>query len=175
MSNKNFNMHVFENSNQQVNKCLQCLKCSSGCPIAPWMDYLPNQVNRMIQMGHKEKVLSSSVIWLCVGCQTCITRCPMQIDISRIMDILREMALKEGVQSKEHNVTIFHQLFLNRIKKWGRIYEIELIGLYKLKSRSFFQDMGLGSQMFRKGKLALIPEIVKGKKDIKQIFKGVIK
>jgi heterodisulfide reductase subunit C len=135
------------------------------------MDYKPNQINRMIQMGYKHRVLNSSSIWLCVGCQMCITRCPMQINLPRVMDTLRELALKENIPSKEHNITMFHQLFLDSVKRWGRVHEIELIGLYKLKSKTIFQDMQLGQKMFFKGKLSILPEMIKGKKEIKQIFK----
>ncbi|MEW6619677.1 MAG: 4Fe-4S dicluster domain-containing protein [bacterium] len=167
----NLELQIREKSNQNVNKCLQCLKCSSGCPIASWMDYKPNQINRMIQMGDKNRVLCSSVIWLCVGCQTCLTRCPMQIDIPRVMDTLREIAIKEKIPSKQPNVTMFHQLFLDSVKRWGRTHEVELIGLYKLRSANLFQDMQLGRDMFIKGKLSIFPEIIKGRKAVKQMFK----
>ncbi|MBU1262167.1 4Fe-4S dicluster domain-containing protein [bacterium] len=155
---------------QSINKCLQCLKCTAGCSLSSWMDYKPNQINRLIQMGDKERVLRSSTIWLCVGCQTCVTRCPMKIDIPHLMDILRQIAVKEKV-SKEPNVTMFHQQFLNSVKRWGRVHELELIGLYKLKSKQIFTDMQLGQQMFRKGKLKILPQVA-GRKDIQQIFKG---
>ncbi|MDI6736833.1 MAG: 4Fe-4S dicluster domain-containing protein [bacterium] len=166
---KEFGQYVLEKSRQKVSKCLQCLKCTSGCPIVSWMDYKPNQINRLIQMGDKKKVLSSSIIWLCVGCQTCVTRCPMKIDIPLLMDTLRSLAVKEKV-SKKPNITIFHQQFLNSIKRWGRAHELELIGLYKLKSGSLFQDIKLGQEMFLKGKLSILPEIIKGKKEIKEMF-----
>jgi len=167
-----FSQQVIEKSKQKVSKCLQCLKCSSGCPIASWMDYKPNQINRLIQMGCKDRVLRSSVIWLCVGCQTCVTRCPMKIDIPRMMDSLRELALKEKIYPKEQNIPIFHQEFLNSVKRWGRVYELELIGLYKLKSRNLFQDIQLGKEMFKKGKLSILPEMIKDRKMVKQMFKG---
>jgi len=166
---KEFEEYVIQKSQQNVSKCLQCLKCTAGCPIVSWMDYKPNQINRLIQIGDKKKVLGSSVIWLCVGCQTCVTRCPMKIDIPHLMDTLRQLAV-QGKISREPNVTMFHQQFLNSVKRWGRVHELELIGLYKLKTRSFFQDIQLGQEMFKKGKLKILPE-TGGKKAIKQIFK----
>lgn len=169
--NLEFYQQIIEKSNQKVSKCLQCMKCSSGCPIASWMDYKPNQINRMIQMGYKERLLRSSIIWLCVGCQTCVTRCPMQINLPRVMDTLRELALKENITPKEPNILMFHQLFLNSVKRWGRVHEVELIGLYKLKTGTIFQDMQVGQKMFLKGKLSILPEIIKGRKMVKQMFK----
>lgn len=167
--NKEFSQEIMERSHLQVSKCLQCLKCSCGCPIAAWMDYRPNQINRMIQMGHRERVLGSSTIWLCVGCQTCLSRCPMKIDIPHLMDSLREIAIKEKIPSQQPKITMFHQLFLNSVKRWGRVHELELIGLYKLKSGNLFQDMKAGRKMFLNGKLNILPEIG-GRKDVRKIF-----
>ncbi|MBC7224887.1 MAG: disulfide reductase, partial [Anaerolineae bacterium] len=36
----------------------------------------------------------TQTIWLCAACQTCYTRCPKGVDLSRIMEALRELALK---------------------------------------------------------------------------------
>ena len=66
--------------------CYHCRKCTAGCPGAPYMEYNPNKVIKMIQNGQKDKVLSSSTIWLCMSCETCITRCPNNVDIARMMD-----------------------------------------------------------------------------------------
>jgi len=96
----------------------------------------------------------------------------MKINIPDLMDTLREVAVKERV-SKEPNITMFHQLFLNSVKRWGRVHELELIGLYKLKSGQLFSDMQLGQQMFMKGKLALLPDGVRNKKGIREIFEKV--
>jgi heterodisulfide reductase subunit C2 len=42
-----------------------------------------------------EKLLDSKTIWLCAACQTCYTRCPKGIDLSRIMEALREIVMLE--------------------------------------------------------------------------------
>ena len=76
--------------------CYHCRKCTAGCPMTKHMEYNPNKVIKMIQNGQKEKVLASSTIWLCLSCETCITRCPNQVDIARMMDVLRQMAIEEG-------------------------------------------------------------------------------
>ena len=49
-------------SGEDVNLCYQCLKCTAGCPTAPYMDIRPNNVIRMIQMGMKKEVLGLSLI-----------------------------------------------------------------------------------------------------------------
>ena len=49
---------VEELSGQKLLACYQCGKCSAGCPAAPEMDILPNQVIRYAQLGLKDELLS---------------------------------------------------------------------------------------------------------------------
>lgn len=88
---------VAELSGQSIWACYQCGCCSSGCPVAEEMDLLPNQVIRYVQLGLEDELLSCKTIWLCASCFQCFSRCPRGIDISRIMDALRQMSMKGGV------------------------------------------------------------------------------
>lgn len=157
-------------SGEDPSLCYQCLKCTAGCPTAPFMDIRPNTLLRMIQMGRKEAVLRSSAIWLCVSCETCGTRCPNEIDIGVVMDTLREMAVKEGVSAKEKNILLLHQAFIESIRRGGRVHEATMLVDYKLRSRDFFTDLGPGIQLFLKGKIPLFPDRIKGRQEVKRIF-----
>ena len=53
--------------------CYQCVKCSSGCPVAEHMDLLPHQVMRSVQFNDG-KVLEAKTPWVCAACVTCSTR-----------------------------------------------------------------------------------------------------
>ena len=53
---------VEKSSGVKVSACYQCKKCSSGCPVTFAMDYLPNQILHMIQIGLKNEVLKSATI-----------------------------------------------------------------------------------------------------------------
>jgi heterodisulfide reductase subunit C len=161
---------VKKRSGENLNLCYQCLKCTAGCPTAPYMDIRPNNIIRMIQMGMKEEVLGSSAIWLCVSCETCGTRCPNKIDIGVLMDALREMALEEGVEAKEKNIHLLHEAFIQSIKRGGRIHEATMLIDYKLRSKDFFTDLFPGMKLFIKGKIPLFPDFIKGKEEIKRIF-----
>lgn len=86
---------IEELSGQNLLACNQCGKCSAGCPAADVMDLLPNQVIRYAQFG-MEKVLESKTIWVCAACQTCYARCPHGVDLTRIMEALRLIALERG-------------------------------------------------------------------------------
>lgn len=161
--------------NEKINgvplqRCYHCRKCTAGCPLAFAMEFNPNRVIKMIQMGQKKEVLSSSTIWLCASCETCITRCPNEVDIARMMDVLREMAIVEGVAAKEKNILSFHEAFLGSIKSRGRINEPFMMVNYKLKSGDLFSDMGMGMEMFMKGKLSLVSPRTKNLAAVKQIF-----
>jgi heterodisulfide reductase subunit C len=138
--------------------------------MAVAMEHNPNRMIKMIQMGRREEVLASSTIWLCVSCETCITRCPNEVDIARMMDVLRQMAIENGVGAKEKNVLRFHEAFLANIKRGGRINEPALMVHYKLKSGDLFSDMLMGIDMFRKGKLSLISPRTKDMQSIRRIF-----
>ncbi len=91
-----FVRQVEEISGQDLLACNQCGKCSAGCPVVAAMDILPSQVIRMAQLG-MEEVLESNTIWICASCLTCSTRCPKGVDVPRLMEALRQIALRQGV------------------------------------------------------------------------------
>jgi heterodisulfide reductase subunit C len=86
---------IEEISGQDLLACYQCGACSAGCPVAFAMDVQPSQVIRLVQLGQVEEALESETIWFCAACQTCYARCPKGVDLSRIMEALREIALQE--------------------------------------------------------------------------------
>lgn len=161
---------VNQRSGQVIQLCYHCHKCTAGCPVAFAMDYGPDRLLRMIQFGLKEQVLCSSDIWICASCETCGTRCPNEIDIARVMDALRQMAVEEGLPTKERNVPLFHNLFLSIVKRLGRMHEASLMGLYKPLSRDLFSDIPMGLKMILKGKIPLLPHRIKGSDEVEKIF-----
>jgi heterodisulfide reductase subunit C len=165
-----FLSEVGQASGEIIQACYQCQKCSAGCPVAFAMDILPNQILRHIQYGHREKVLSSKTIWICASCYSCSVRCPNNIDIAKIMDKLRALALHSEFKAGEKDIPIFHSAFLDTIKSKGRIHELSLILQFKSKTRDFFKDAALGLKMYRKGKIKLLPSKFGGGKEIKEIF-----
>ena len=165
-----FLSEVIQASGEKIQGCFQCQKCSAGCPIAYAMDILPNQMLRHIQYGHREKVLTSKTIWICASCYTCSVRCPNNIDIAKIMDTLRNLSIRSGVELGEKDVPVFHHVFLDTIKTRGRIHELSLILQFKSKTKDFLKDAGLGWKMFRKGKIKILPSRFGGGKEIQEIF-----
>jgi heterodisulfide reductase subunit C2 len=76
--------------------CYQCGTCSAGCPYVDEMDLTPDEVIRYIILDRSE-VLSSKTIWLCSACFTCAERCPRDINITKIMEALRQIILRRKI------------------------------------------------------------------------------
>lgn len=174
-TDSSFLEEVKKRSGEDLSLCYQCLKCTAGCPTAPYMDIRPNSLIRMIQMGRRAEVLGSSAIWLCVSCETCGTRCPNQIDIGLLMDALREMAVNEGVRVSEKKIHLLHEAFIESIRRGGRVHEATMLVDYKLRSRDFLTDLLPGMKLFMRGKIPLLPSLVKGRGEIKRIFEMCVK
>jgi heterodisulfide reductase subunit C len=157
-------------SNQSIELCYHCHKCTAGCPVASDMEYGPDRVLRLVQMSEKERLFASHDIWLCASCETCGTRCPNEIDIAQVMDALRNMALATGVKPAEPDAVKFHKLFLFVVQNMGRMHEASLLVAYKLWTMNLLADMDSGALMIAKGKVPMIPHAIKGHADVKRVF-----
>lgn len=170
---------VLAHTGESAARCYQCGKCSAGCPLASEMDITPSQLLHMLQLEMpewEEKILRSLSIWLCLTCETCIARCPQEVDLPKIMDYLRGQSLKQDKTNPgAKDIIAFHKAFLDSIKYTGRLYEMGLIADYKIRSLHFLQDLLLAPKMFYKGKLNLIPEKIDEISMVKKIFKRTIK
>jgi heterodisulfide reductase subunit C len=76
--------------------CYQCGTCSAGCPFVDEMDLSPDEVIRYVILDRNE-VLNSKTIWLCSSCFTCAERCPRDINITKIMESLRQIILRKKI------------------------------------------------------------------------------
>ena len=167
-------------SGVKVSACFQCRKCTNGCPVTFAMDLYPDQVMRYIQLGFRQPVLESATIWVCAACETCTTRCPNEVDIAKAMDFLKQTVVRTRGVPHEKKVLTFHEVFLNDVRKRGRVFEAGLMQSYllksgeaftKLKDLSILDEMRLGWTMYRKGRLNLLPHGIKGKEEVKKLFK----
>lgn len=161
---------VKEMSHVDLSLCYQCKKCSSGCPVAGLTESTPSEVVRRLQLGAGKEVLDSDIIWLCLSCETCYSRCPMQIDIASVFDTLRMLAIAERASIPEGNAPLFNRSFLNTVKRFGRAYDLPAILLYKLGGGNFSQDVNKFPGMLKKGKMAILPPSGANKQVVKRIF-----
>mgnify|MGYP001821568729 CR=1 FL=1 len=162
---------VSELSHENVRRCYYCLRCSAGCPAAPFMEYAPAQILRLVQLGQKDALLQSSAIWLCIGCETCGTRCPNEIHAGAVIDALRQIALAEDVPAAERSVFKLHSAFLDSIRTWGRLHELTMILQHKLTSGdNLLNNLDMGLDMFLKGKIHPFPKRIQGMDEVKALF-----
>jgi len=162
---------VERRSSTPVAACLQCHKCSTGCPIAPESDLLSSQVMRMVQLGHEEALLASRAIWLCASCEACTSRCPMGIDVAGVMDVLRMMAVERGIAGADRRVRQFNTAFLGSVRRHGRVFELGMMTAYKLRARDFFSDVAKVPKMLAKRKLTLLPHRSAVSKKVRELFR----
>lgn len=154
-----------------IHQCFQCSKCSAGCPVAPEMDILPHQLVRLAVLGDVDAIVNSKSIWLCLTCHTCGARCPNGIDVPALLDPIRHQVLNKKIKTQESQVPLFHETFMKTVRMFGRVHELFLIGMYKLKTKTYFADMELGMNMFRKGKIHILPHKSSHVSDVKEVFK----
>lgn len=68
-----------------LNLCMTCGACSSGCPAAGLNDMDPRKFLRMAALGMDDELLKSDWAWMCTICQRCTYVCPMEIDIPQLV------------------------------------------------------------------------------------------
>ncbi len=151
-----FQNAVARESCQALASCYQCGNCTAGCVYSHDYDLPVHQVMRLVQLGHRQRALSCRSIWLCATCQACTTRCPNDIDVARVMDVLRHMARRAG-HAPEPLVKAFADGFLASVARHGRVFEAGLAAVFALRSGRPLQDAGLGPAMLSRGKLAFLP------------------
>jgi len=150
---------------ENILDCIQCGLCAGSCPTRFAMDYSPMQIIKMVHLGMREKVLSSSTIWICSTCYTCYTRCPRAINITTLMMSLRNLAIEENFVDKNGIKPKFHRSFFEIVNKYGRLHEPELFTKILKKSdlKSLFHNAALGWRLWRRGKLQIrAPKIEQG-------------
>ena len=162
-----------------LTRCYQCSMCSDGCPLAYVMDYYPNQIIHLVRLGLRDTVLGCSTIWLCASCETCATRCPNDIDITRLMDLLRSESGEKGVNKAGRKYLDFHKAFVNQIKLKGRVDESLLMADFELRSFDFlspakFKELAaMAIGMMRRGKVS-VPSLKRHSfSDMRGIFRRV--
>ena len=67
-----------------LNLCLTCGACSSGCPATGLEGMDPRKFLRMAALGMDEEITTTNWVWMCSMCTRCVYVCPMKINIPAI-------------------------------------------------------------------------------------------
>jgi len=92
---------IEEVSGQNLSLCYQCGLCAGGCPAGFALDILPHQVLHLAQLGMWERIAGSRTAWLCASCFKCTVRCPRGVDISKLMEAVRCITLRQNINHVE--------------------------------------------------------------------------
>ncbi len=95
-ADEQFRQKVKEISGEDFQKCYQCGTCSGSCPMADQITVLPRRVMALLQLGRKDALEEANTHWVCASCHMCMVRCPRGIDITRVMESLRQLKLRKN-------------------------------------------------------------------------------
>jgi heterodisulfide reductase subunit C len=125
---------VSRRSGQNLKACYQCRRCAAGCPVGEETGVTPDRLIRLIVLGDREAALNNLLVWKCVACYTCGTRCPNNIQTARITETLKQMAKQAHAKPLTPRIADFHSAFMTSTRHLGRFNEIEALTIYETKT-----------------------------------------
>jgi heterodisulfide reductase subunit C len=172
---------VMDRSGQNLMSCYQCRRCAAGCPVGDESGVTPDRLVRMVLLGEKDSALNNLLIWRCVACYTCGTRCPNNIQTARINETLKQMAKEAHMDPNIPRVASFHSSFVKSVSHFGRSNELEFMALYEIENfkkgglNALKEDIKstskLGRSMLRKKRMHFKLDRTKGRSEMKRLFK----
>ena len=116
--------------------CYECGICVAACPSARFYDFSPRE---FAQIMNREDVdtfyeLLNDSVWDCSQCFSCL-RCPRQNNPGQIITIMREVAVRNGLQSAKDALQAYSRI----------IYKIMATGTQvapDMLQPDFFPDWG---------------------------------
>ena len=81
--------------------CLNCGICTATCPAAHYYDFSPREIVQLLLTENLEGIYDAmqEKIWACAQCYTCAARCPFHNSPGGLIMLMRETAIKHGMQS----------------------------------------------------------------------------
>jgi heterodisulfide reductase subunit C2 len=175
---------VSKRSGQNLQACYQCRRCAAGCPVGEETGVTPDRLIRMIVLGEREEAVNNLLVWKCVACYTCGTRCPNNIQTARITETLKQMAKKAHARPLTPRIADFHSAFMTSTRHLGRFNEIESLTIYETKTalkelsqgkvKAVIDEMigqaRLALAMMKKKRLHLGVDRVKARSEVQALF-----
>jgi len=177
---------VTDRSGQNLLACYQCRRCAAGCPVGDETGVTPDRLIRMIIFGEREEALNNLLVWKCVACYTCGTRCPNNIQTARINETLKQISKEAHFEPILPKVAAFHDAFLRSTSHFGRVNELEFMGLYVMRNAKRELKHGggwkavadeiknhvkLGISMMKKKRMHFRLDKIKRLSEIKRLYK----
>ncbi|HTZ17618.1 MAG TPA: 4Fe-4S dicluster domain-containing protein [Dissulfurispiraceae bacterium] len=175
---------VAARSGQNLKACYQCRRCAAGCPVGDDTGVTPDQLIRMIILGLKEEAMNNLLVWKCVACYTCGTRCPNNIHTAKITEALKHMIKEQHLDPVVPKVANFHSAFLTSTSHFGRVNEMEFMAIYEMKNAKnelakgrikaildeIMAQVGLGKVMMKLKRVHFSIDKIRGTGEIRRLF-----
>jgi len=79
--------------------CYDCGKCTATCPIArSGAEYSPRRHVLATNLGQRQEIVENGSLYACLTCRLCDQRCPAQVSYTELVQKLRELSYREGVE-----------------------------------------------------------------------------
>jgi heterodisulfide reductase subunit C len=176
---------VMEKSSQNLLACYQCRRCAAGCPVGDETGVTPDRLIRMVLLGDRDEALNNLLVWKCVACYTCGTRCPNNIQTARITETLKQMSKEAHLEPLRPRIADFHNAFMKAAGHMGRFNEIEGMRIYEARTAlrelkkgnvgAIVEEMKgqakLGMTMMKKKRMHFKVDKVKNKAEVKALYR----
>ncbi len=99
--------------------CMQCGKCTAGCPVSSKSTLNIRRLIREITLGTKPVTVQREDLWDCTTCSTCTLRCPRGLAPHELIIALRGALIEQGeipVTARDALEAVF-----KHGNPWGRI------------------------------------------------------
>lgn len=175
---------VARRSGQNLQACYQCRRCAAGCPVGEETGVTPDRLIRLVVLGDREEAVNNLLVWKCVACYTCGTRCPNNIQTARITETLKQMSKEAHAKPLTPRIADFHNAFMTSTRHLGRFNEIEALTIYETKTAIKELSQGkmnavlsemigqarLALDMMKKKRLHLGVDRIKARSEVKALF-----
>ena len=107
----------------ELHGCLNCGICTATCPSAHYYDYSPREIVQLLLTENLEGIHEAmqEKIWACAQCYTCAARCPFHNSPGGLVMIMREVAIKHGMQSAKDVLKPFTRVLMKVISTGNQL------------------------------------------------------
>ena len=93
--------------------CLNCGECTTGCPAARFYDFSPREMLQVAANGDAGTLWDAmqEKIWACCQCYSCTMRCRFGNDIGGIINVMRELSVRHGLDTARRALAPFGRTF----------------------------------------------------------------
>lgn len=146
---------ALERVKTRLKPCIQCGTCSASCPNAQFMDLTPRQMWRLVLTDQTNDLFASHSFTMCSSCYWCTLRCPRGLELTLAMSELKQIGARLHLAGSKKS-DLFYRLFLDNVRQYGRVREMELMGRYFLGLKNPMTPMAfapMGMALMKRGKI----------------------